>query len=43
MSFEEVVRATLPWTVPLVVVLLLISFFPQLVLWLPTLLGFMKG
>ena len=43
MSFEEVVRATLPWTVPLIVVLLLISFFPQLVLWLPTLLGFMKG
>jgi TRAP-type C4-dicarboxylate transport system permease large subunit len=43
MSFEDVVKAVLPWCIPLVVVLMLISFFPQLVLWLPTLLGFMKG
>ncbi|MEI8188464.1 MAG: TRAP transporter large permease subunit [candidate division NC10 bacterium] len=40
MPFEDVVRAVLPWLVPLVVVLLLISFFPGLVLWLPRLLGF---
>lgn len=43
MSFEDVVKAVLPWCIPLVVVLMLISFFPQLVVWLPTLLGFMKG
>lgn len=42
MSFEDVVKAVLPWCIPLVVVLMLISFFPQLVVWLPTLLGFMK-
>jgi len=40
MSFEDVVRAVLPWCIPLVVVLMLISFFPELVLWLPRLLGF---
>jgi tripartite ATP-independent transporter DctM subunit len=40
MSFEDVVKAVLPWCIPLVVVLMLISFFPELVLWLPRLLGF---
>jgi len=43
MSFEDVVRAVLPWCIPLVVVLMLISFFPELVLWLPRLLGFIKA
>jgi TRAP-type C4-dicarboxylate transport system permease large subunit len=34
-SFERVVRATAPFIVPLIVVLLLISAFPPLVTWLP--------
>jgi tripartite ATP-independent transporter DctM subunit len=37
MPFERVVRATLPFIIPLLVVLVLITFFPPLVTWLPTL------
>ncbi|WP_425286780.1 TRAP transporter large permease [Nitratireductor aquibiodomus] len=36
--FEQCVRATLPFLVPLLAVLLLLTFIPQLVLWLPRLL-----
>ncbi len=36
--FEQCVRATLPFLVPLLAVLLLLTFIPQLVLWLPQLL-----
>ena len=36
--FEECVRATLPFLVPLVGVLLLLVFFPQIALWLPDIL-----
>lgn len=36
--FEQCVRATLPFLVPLLAVLLLLSFVPGLVLWLPDLL-----
>jgi tripartite ATP-independent transporter DctM subunit len=43
MSFEDVVKAVLPWCVPLVIVLMLISFFPELVLWLPRALGFITA
>jgi len=35
--FDVCMRATMPFLVPLVVVLLLITFFPQLSMWLPTL------
>jgi TRAP-type C4-dicarboxylate transport system permease large subunit len=35
LSFDEVVRATTPFLVPLVVVLLLITVFPPLVTALP--------
>ena len=37
MPFERVVRATAPFIIPLLVVLALITFFPPLVTWLPTL------
>jgi tripartite ATP-independent transporter DctM subunit len=37
LPFEAVTRATAPFLVPLIVVLLLITVFPQLVLWLPNL------
>jgi tripartite ATP-independent transporter DctM subunit len=37
-SFEQVVRATVPFILPLVVVLILITVFPPLVTWLPDLL-----
>ncbi len=37
LSFEQVVRATAPFLVPLLVVLLLITVFPPLVTWLPNL------
>lgn len=36
--FEDCVRATMPFLVPLIAVLLLLTFVPQLSLWLPTLL-----
>ncbi|MBO9409798.1 TRAP transporter large permease [Shimia sp. R9_1] len=36
--FEQCVKATLPFLVPLIGVLLLLTFIPQLVLWLPELL-----
>lgn len=36
--FERCVMATLPFLVPLVVVLLLVTFFPALSMWLPTLI-----
>jgi TRAP-type C4-dicarboxylate transport system permease large subunit len=39
-SFETMARAILPWLVPLLVVLLAVSFWPPLTLWLPNL---MKG
>ncbi|MFN3460980.1 MAG: TRAP transporter large permease [Oceanibaculum sp.] len=37
-SFERCVAATAPFLVPLVTVLLLVTFVPQLSLWLPTLI-----
>jgi len=37
LSFEEVVKACMPPLVPLVVVLVLITFFPSIVIWLPNL------
>lgn len=37
-SFERCMRATVPFLVPLVIVLLLIVFFPGIALWLPGLL-----
>lgn len=38
-SFERCVRATAPFLIPLVVVLLLVAFVPQLSLALPQALG----
>jgi tripartite ATP-independent transporter DctM subunit len=37
LPFEAVTRATAPFLVPLIVVLILITIFPSLVLWLPNL------
>jgi TRAP-type C4-dicarboxylate transport system permease large subunit len=37
LPFEVVTRATAPFLIPLIVVLGLITVFPPLVLWLPTL------
>jgi tripartite ATP-independent transporter DctM subunit len=37
-SFEQCVRACLPFTVPLVIVLALMTFIPFITLWLPTLI-----
>lgn len=39
-SFGFVVRAVTPWIIPLIVALLLITLFPELVLFLPRLTGF---
>ena len=36
-SFEQMVRATLPFILPLIVVLALITYIPALCLWLPRL------
>jgi tripartite ATP-independent transporter DctM subunit len=38
-SFEECVKAVWPFVIPLIAVLVLISFVPQTVLWLPNLLA----
>jgi TRAP-type C4-dicarboxylate transport system permease large subunit len=38
LRFEEVTRATAPFLVPLITVLILITIFPELVLWLPRVL-----
>jgi tripartite ATP-independent transporter DctM subunit len=37
-SFEATVKAVLPWMVPLLITLALITYVPQIVLWLPTLI-----
>jgi len=37
-SFEDLVAATLPFLLPLLIVLLLISFVPQIAMFLPNLL-----
>jgi len=37
LPFERVVRATLPFLIPLLAVLALITFFPPIVTWLPKL------
>lgn len=37
-SFEAVVRATMPFLIPLVAVLLLVTYVPAVSMWLPTLL-----
>ncbi len=42
MSIERTTMAILPWMVPLFVALLLITFIPQITLWLPTQLGLLK-
>jgi len=39
-SFGFVVRAVTPWIIPLIIALLLITLFPELVLFLPRLTGF---
>ena len=36
-SFEQISRAILPWLVPLLIVLVLITVWPALTLWLPDL------
>jgi TRAP-type C4-dicarboxylate transport system permease large subunit len=38
LSVEETVRAVMPWMIPLLATLGIITFFPDLVLWLPRLL-----
>jgi TRAP-type C4-dicarboxylate transport system permease large subunit len=35
MSFEDTVKAVIPWMIPLLVTLVIITFVPELVLWLP--------
>jgi tripartite ATP-independent transporter DctM subunit len=37
-SFEKMSRAIMPWLVPLLIVLALVTFWPPLTLWLPNLL-----
>jgi tripartite ATP-independent transporter DctM subunit len=37
-SFEATVRAVLPWLIPLLVTLVIITYSPKLVLWLPSML-----
>ena len=38
----QVIRICIPWTIPLLIVLLLITYIPGLVMWLPRVLGFVS-
>lgn len=38
LSFEQTVSAVMPWFIPLIGTLLIITYVPQVVLWLPQLL-----
>jgi len=38
LTFDQTVRAVLPWLAPLLVTLALITYVPQIVLWLPSLI-----
>lgn len=40
LSVERTTLAILPWLVPLVLTLLLLTYVPAIVLWLPRLYGF---
>jgi len=40
-SFQRIVKAVIPTLIPLVILLLLVTYFEPLVTWLPTLLGLM--
>jgi tripartite ATP-independent transporter DctM subunit len=42
LSIERTTMAILPWLIPLFVALLLITFVPQITLWLPTQLGLIR-
>ncbi|HLP69263.1 MAG TPA: TRAP transporter large permease [Rhizobium sp.] len=42
LSVERTALAILPWTIPLFVALLLITFIPAITLWLPTELGLLR-
>ncbi len=42
LSVERTASAILPWTIPLFVALLLITFIPAITLWLPTELGLLR-
>ncbi|WP_416799367.1 TRAP transporter large permease [Ciceribacter azotifigens] len=42
LSIERTSMAILPWTIPLFVALLLITFIPAITLWLPTELGLLR-
>jgi TRAP-type C4-dicarboxylate transport system permease large subunit len=42
LSVERTTMAILPWLVPLVVALILITFIPQITLWLPTQMGLIR-
>ncbi|QRZ14941.1 TRAP transporter large permease [Paracoccus methylovorus] len=42
LSVERTTMAILPWLVPLLLALLLITFIPQISLWLPTYIGLMN-
>ena len=39
-SVNMVIRSITPWLIPLLIVLFLITFIPELVLFLPRLMGF---
>jgi tripartite ATP-independent transporter DctM subunit len=42
LSFDATTRAVMPWLVPLLVALAIITVFPEITLWLPRLAGFIK-
>jgi TRAP-type C4-dicarboxylate transport system permease large subunit len=38
LSFEKTLAAIVPWMIPLLATLLLITYIPELVMWLPNIL-----
>jgi tripartite ATP-independent transporter DctM subunit len=42
LTFEQTTKAVMPWLVPLLIALAIITIFPEITLWLPRLAGFVK-
>ena len=42
LSIERTTMAILPWLIPLMASLIVITFVPEVTLWLPRTLGFLK-
>jgi TRAP-type C4-dicarboxylate transport system permease large subunit len=42
LSIEQTTMAIIPWLIPLLASLVAVTFIPELTLWLPRMVGFLK-